>query len=105
MPTSFKDGPARGQTLMLKRSPIYLRVVAANGKWDALDQPTDEPAENEKVYAYKLTGEPGMCHINMGRKGGGFYPIAEYALCQTQPTDAEMRSRAKWCAWCEAVNA
>lgn len=101
--TSFKDGPAQGQSLMLKRAPIYLRVVQdGDGMWDGLDQPSDEPAATEKVFAYKITGQPGHCHINMGRGRGGFYPIAEYAICPDQPTDAEMRSYCQWAAWCEA---
>lgn len=102
--TRFKDGPAKGQSLMLKRAVTYLRVVEVGGKWDALDLPEDEPAQNEKVYAYKITGQPGHCHINIRGGRGGFYPIAEYALCAPQPTDAEMRTRSAWCAWCEAVN-
>lgn len=100
--TTFKDGPAKGQRLMLKRAVTYLRVVECDGKWDALDQPSDEPTKAEKVYAYKITGQPGHCHINMGRGRGGFYPIAEYAICLTQPPDDVLRSRSAWCAWCEA---
>jgi hypothetical protein len=34
----FLDGPAMGQSLELKRTPRYLRVVrSAAGTWDALD--------------------------------------------------------------------
>ena len=36
--TTFQDGPAKGMTLMLKRTPVYLRVVCSLGKVDALDQ-------------------------------------------------------------------
>lgn len=100
--TSFKDGPAKGQRLMLKRAVTFLRVVELQGKWDALDQLTDEPEDNENVYAYKITGQPGHCHINMGRGRGGFYPIAEYAMCPEQPPDSVMRSRKEWGEWCEA---
>lgn len=104
MPTSFNDGPAKGQKLMLKRAPIYLRVVEAAGKWDALDQVADEPAANETIYAYKVNGQPGSVHINMGRGRGGFYTMADYSICDPQPTDAEMRTREAWCAWCESMD-
>jgi len=100
--TSFEDGPAKGQHLMLKRAARFLRVVEANGKWDALDQPTDTPQPKEKLYAYEITSKPGMCHINAGRGGSGFYPIATYRLVKTQPADAEMRTAEAWSRWCEA---
>lgn len=109
--TKFLNGPAAGQTLMLKRAPIYLRVVrlaigVGSSKWDALDQPTDNPETGEIVFAYKCKckGEPGTVHLNMGRKGGGWYAVAEYELCEVQPTDAEMRSTPAWQAWCRATH-
>jgi hypothetical protein len=62
--TTFEDGPAKGQTLMLQRAPLFLRVVIdPSGKVDALDQLTDKPASNEKIFAYVLTAEPGRFHI------------------------------------------
>lgn len=99
--TTFQDGPAKGQTLMLKRAARFLRVVEADGKFDAIDQPDDKPAPNEKLYAYTVVGEVGHCHIRAGRGRGGFYPIATYKLVESQPTDAEMRDIASWHAWCE----
>lgn len=99
--TRFIDGPAKGQKLMLKRAAFFMRVVEENGKWDALDQPGDSPRPGEKLYAYKVQGEVGMCHINMGSKGGGFYPMAEYRMVDPQPSDAEMREYSAWVAWCE----
>jgi|ERR1051325_882218 hypothetical protein len=102
--TSFEDGPAKGQHLMLKRAARFLRVVEADGKWDALDQPDDRPRPKEKLYAYEITARPGWCHLNCGRRGGGsgFYPIATYRLVKTQPADAEMRSAEAWSRWCES---
>ena len=38
----------------------------------------------------------------MGRKGGGWYPMAEYKLASVQPYDATMRAADKWRAWCLA---
>lgn len=97
--TTFEDGPARGHTLMLKRTPIFLRVVALNGKWDALDQPADSPDAAETIFAYKLHEHKGSCHINAGRGRSGFYPIATYRLVPEQPTDATMREQ--WTPWCD----
>ena len=100
--TTFLDGPAKGQTLMLRRCPVFLRVVESGGKWDALDQPSDTPRSGETLYAYSLVGRPGVCyHINCGRKGGGgTYPISEYRLVENQPATAEMASTEDWRAWC-----
>lgn len=99
--TTILDGPAKGQTLMLKRAPKYLRVVrddkhSLSPKWDALDQIGDTPMGGETCFAYLLQGKPGVIHLNMGRGKGGFYPVAEYALCETQPTEEEFRSTALW---------
>ena len=62
--TTFIDGPAKGQHLALKRAPRFLRVVVADGKWDALDQIEDEPRPGELVYAYEVHGPVGSCHIS-----------------------------------------
>ena len=100
--TKFQDGPAKGKTLMLKRAPLFLRVVEKGGEFDALDQLKDTPAPDEKLTAYVLTKKTGLVHINMGRKGGGWYPMAEYKLASVQPYDATMRAADKWRAWCLA---
>ena len=60
--TTFVDGPAKGQRLRLKRAARFLRVTEANGEWDALDQLTDHPRTDEKLWAYEITGQPGMMH-------------------------------------------
>lgn len=99
--TRFTDGPAKDSTLMLKRAPFFLRVTESSGKFDALDQPGDTPNLDESLRAYKLTTEPAMCHVNMGRKGGGFYPLAEYRLIENQPPDDVMRDTKRWRVWCE----
>lgn len=104
--TTFEDGPAKGQALMLKRAPVFLRVTHVPQKvheaWDALDQPDDEPRASEQLFTYVLTeGGFGFVHIKAS-KGGGFYKLASYKLWPNQPTDAEMRDTAKWRAWCKA---
>jgi len=101
--THFVDGPAKGQHLLLKRAPQFLRVVEEGGRWDGLDQCHDVPRPGEKLYAYQRFGEVNMCHINRGRNGGsGFYPMASYKVAN-QPTDEQMRSNEEWAKWCEAM--
>jgi len=56
--TRFLDGPAEGVTLMLRRAPIYLRVVHRGTEWDALDALDDRPTPDETIYVYVLHGEP-----------------------------------------------
>jgi hypothetical protein len=95
--THFEDGPAKDKTLMLKRSPLYLRVVEVNGAWDALDQLDDRPRPEEKLYAYERVGKVGMVHINTGRKNhGGLFPMATYRFISDQPDDADMRDSERW---------
>jgi hypothetical protein len=99
--TTFQDGPAKGQTLMLHRACKFLRVVSALGKWDALDQQKDTPRANEKIHAYQLVGYPFMVHINLGGGRGGFYASATYREVILQPEDATMRDASLWREWCE----
>lgn len=103
--THFEGGPAQGQTLMLKRSPILLRVVLGLEGFDALDQLGDEPRPDERVYLYRLQREPGWMHLNCrgtkNPKAGGRYPVATYEyLPSDQPPDEAMRSTHAWVAWC-----
>ena len=104
--TKFKDGPAKGQTLMLRRAVVYLRVTLKNGKFDALDQPEDTPEPGEHLFAYRNTGtRNGTCHMRFSgssRKASGFYAMAEYEICPEQPSQAQMRDTQQWRAWCQA---
>jgi hypothetical protein len=105
--TTFSDGPAKGKRLMLRRTPIFLRVVVGpDGAVDALDQLDDEPRPDERLYAYRFVRDGGSVHINSrdasGRRNGGFYRIAEYAPVEPQPADDQMRAWAAWVAWTEA---
>lgn len=99
--TSFLSGPAEGKVLMLRRSPIFLRVVIdADGKLDALDQPGDQPTANEQIHVYKLEGQVGSCHINRRGGGGGFFSVATYRHLPEQPQDSDVRETRNWQAWC-----
>ncbi len=101
MYTTFLDGPAKGQQLMLKHAPLYLRVVADTSgllpKWDALDDPADRPQSTETLYAYQRVGEPGYLHIRASGGRGGLYRPATYRFCDPQPTEETLRSA--WGAW------
>lgn len=100
--TSFVNGPAKGQTLMLKCTPRFLRVTEFGvGIWDALDAPGDTPLPKEKLYAYELKEHLGNVHLNRGGGHGGFYPIATYTFIVEQPSDEEMRDSERWGRWCE----
>jgi len=101
--TRFSGGPADGVSLMLRRSPIYLRVCrAADGTWDALDQLGDEPREGETLAAYRLVRDRGTMHVLLARpRRGPWVRVAEYAVCPEQPEQAVMSSRGRWRAWAE----
>lgn len=101
--TRFLNGPAEGQTLMLRRAPIFLRVVEKAGKWDALDQLGDSPESGETLHAYRISKRPqGHVHLNAG-KASGFYSMASYLLCEKQPTAEEMRDSRAWESWCRRM--
>lgn len=97
--TTFLDGPAMGQNLVLKRAPSFLRVVhnRVSGIYDALDIPEDEAGPNEDVYVYVLSQEPGRCHVLKRPTGSGWYIIAQYKLCPEQPLS--VRDNNVWHEW------
>ncbi|MES2596044.1 MAG: hypothetical protein V4662_11940 [Verrucomicrobiota bacterium] len=106
--TTFTNGPAQGQTLMLRRAPFFLRVVKDGSNIDALDQLSDEPAVNEAVHVYirQPGAEANAIHLNVGRgkdgkRGGGWFSRATYQLCPVQPGDDVVRSVKAWESWCQ----
>jgi len=105
MTTKFLDGPAAGQVLMIRRAPMFLRVVFNHGtkQWDALDQLADKPHPSETVYAYQLVENRGVIHIcSRGKRGAsGYFAMADYAVVGLQPDRETMRLNTKWQAWCE----
>ncbi len=101
--TRFLDGPAAGQTLMLGRAPVYLRVVKGE-TWDALDQIGDTPNDDETVHVYRLVKTAGIMHVDgrdkkTGKRFGNWYTIAEYELAPEQPDDVTMRDTLMWQTW------
>jgi hypothetical protein len=99
--TTFTDGPAHGQALSLRRSPIFLRVVTDGLRWDALDQLGDTPKKNEVITAYEIAEHRGTVHINRGRHGSGWFAMATYKLLDgPQPPDEVLRDTTRWRDWC-----
>jgi hypothetical protein len=105
--TGFTDGPAAGQTLYLRRAPVYLRVaVGPKVQVDALDQLDDEPADGEQLHAYRKVSDDGTAHVDSrdaktGRRIGRWYACATYAVADPQPDQDTMRSRDAWRGWCQ----
>lgn len=107
---TLQDGPAHDVKLFLERAPFLLRVVLSNqGEWDALDQTTDGPSDDEHVFVYWIRPAPvGRAHYDgtrNGKRAGWFSMMATYDYCPYQPTDAEMRTTEAWDKWCEATKA
>lgn len=101
----FADGPAAEQLLMLRRAPLFLRVVfdTGNQQWDALDQLADRPAAGEAIWVYRREGEPNVCRLDWtvkGRRVGGRFASATYRVVAEQPDDATMRDTQLWRQWC-----
>lgn len=107
MTTKF-NGPASGIRLTLRRAPLFLRLVLdAAGKWDALDQPDDEPGPSEEIHAYRKVSDDGGGFMDYtdratGRRKGFAFQSATYAFVDPQPDDATLRDTEKWRAWCLA---
>lgn len=100
---SFIGGPADGETLFIRRSPVFLRVVIApDGSVDALDRLEDDPEPGEGIHVYRRREKPSVCHIRFGGKSktaSGWYPVATYYHSEDQPEDDADRDREEWRAW------
>lgn len=107
--TTFLDGPAVNECLLLHLAPLFLRVTCDDRRmFDALDQPGDTPQPGETVTAYRRIGEVGRpIHLNMtgprGQRVRGFYRQATYAVCPEQPPAAVMADAGAWQAWCNGT--
>ncbi len=97
--TTFEDGPAKGTTLLLRRTPIFLRVTEEGGKFDALNELKDVARTGEKLFVYKMSKNRGTCHINASGGRGGFYSMVTYKLIEPQPLDLDIRANKDWAAW------
>lgn len=98
------NGPGRSAGHLVRRDPIYLRVVVdqANGGIDVLDQSDDVARPSEAVYAYVRDGAVSVMHIDFkvdpaGSEGAN-YMSADYLWLRK--VDAEsLRDNTTWDAW------
>jgi hypothetical protein len=98
--STFHEGPAHAKELVLRRAPIYLRVVvAASGKVDALDQPEDTPEAGEMVHVYRRRTGVSVIFACGRRGAGGRYEAAEYEWVPDVEGE-RLRDRAEWVKWC-----
>ena len=103
--TTFTNGPAKGASLELARSPLFLRVAqSTSGDWDALDLIADTPKLDERIVVYRRAEKPSSVCLDytdkQGRRRGKIIAWAKYALHDVQPDDATARSNGSWQAWC-----
>ncbi len=98
--TSFIDGPATGQTLMLRNAPQFLRVVVNHaGEIDALDLPTDTPRPDEACFVYIRQGDAGRVHLHRPKAAGsGWFAMATYRFLEAsrQPAQEQMVTAEAW---------
>ena len=95
------DGPAHG-AYMVKTAPARLRaVVEAAGHCDVLNLPEDTPEPSDTLHVYIRVTDTHPVHINMGRKGSGFYATGDYRWMPD--VDGEQyRDNAVWSEWAAA---
>ncbi len=104
--SNFLNGPAQGVHLSLGRSPYFLRVVRSpDGKWDALDQLDDKPADDEEIHVYRIASEPVTAHIDgrdpvTGKRFGRWLSVADYKVHSEQPDSKTTKDNSAWKAWC-----
>jgi len=96
------DGPAEGESLSLRRSPLFLRVVRSRtGHWDGLDQLDDQPKATETIFVYLRHTQDTPIHFKMQRRSeSGWYARATYKLFSVQPADCDARDKFRWQEWC-----
>ena len=71
------------------------------GEADVLDQLTDTPSKGEDVFVYHLASEVGAVHLNRGRKGSGFYVMADY-VHRPDVDGGALRANETWSEWASA---
>ena len=99
----FIDGPAEGQALELRRTPVMLRVVhhGLTGEWDALDLLEDVAEPAETIHVYRLRGEVSSYHVLCAQRSRSrFINQASYGYLGPV-ADELVRDNAAWVRWCE----
>ena len=97
----FHDGPVKGRTLTLKRSPLFIRVVIdPDGEVVALDK--DDPAFGSIPAVYVLQKHPCKVLIDRqdskGRKNSINESYVDYVLHKNQPCE-EISWPEQWQQW------
>lgn len=95
------DGPGAGQSFVVKRCPVFLRVVHSKASgWDVLNEKDDTPKDDEEVYVYQRVSEPVKAFVD----GTGLHTlmvIAEYKFLDLMIGENLIRSNENWKWWCQ----
>jgi hypothetical protein len=100
--SSFRGGPADGQTLTNGRQPRFLRIVTSGAKVDCLDQLDDVAAPDESIAVYRLVDAGHYARVRVARPvtcidfwTGLYEHVAD--------VDGELvRDNEAWREWCRA---
>lgn len=102
----FLHFPTFKGSLTLERTPRFLRFTVkcpmSKGNWDALDQLTDEAADDEQILIGELI-ERKRVHILRtvkGKRVGEWIDRADYKVVDDGPGDEVLRSNNLWREWC-----
>lgn len=100
------DGPAAGQ-YSVRRAPHFLRAVKSGATADLLDQLSDVPMPDERVYVYELDhAEPHFDPDTYMRVNRAFLcppPGATGTYRHRADVDGEqLRETPAWRAWCRS---
>lgn len=104
--SKFLNGPAAGKSLLHKRAPVMLRVVQdADGNFDVLDMPEDEPQPDEAIFVYiAVPNTFSSGHVTRTPRSKSFwFNSNDYVLFDPQPENGEARHRESWERWCDGL--
>jgi hypothetical protein len=105
--STFRDGPAGGQSLANGRQPLFLRVVVdAAGGVDCLDHLEDVAKPDERIHVYELVPntDKGIALVRVGGHRGQpatCIPMALGDYRHRPDVDGELvRDTLAWRNWC-----
>lgn len=101
MSVTFSGGPADARELALQRAPLFLRVVVAGRKIDALDQLDDAPRDDEHVYVYRCLWSTPPVHVCSRGRGCSVTVSASYEWLEDVDGE-QLRDTEAWRAWATA---
>lgn len=102
--TTFRNGPARGHRIHLRRTPVLLRVVERDGAFKGLVGPDDKPKPDDIVHVYLLVTQDGEYRLESdpgGKKAPrGWFVAGVYELYEGEPpTEEQLRGVIAWRQW------